>query len=205
MIATIRFKDILKYLVITTILIGIFVFIARFFLANKKLKVEKKEKQYNLLSCLNIAMPITKTIENNKVIVADNKENKRNSKTTSRSGLIRILDMELLEIEEKEDEIEQTKENVEEKNEKKEKTEIKDTYTNQYKSVKVKNLTENIKLTESILKPDYNVSNKKDIIIYDYVDDNFVQTRNMFLKRKKTYEKLGYNIVEDYEQTKLNI
>lgn len=47
--------------------------------------------------------------------------------------------------------------------------------------------------------------NKKDIIIYDYVDDNFVQTRNMFLKRKKTYEKLGYNIVEDYEQTKLNI
>ena len=78
MIATIRFKDILKYLVITTILIGIFVFIARFFFANKKLKVEKKEKQYNFLSCLNIAMPITKTIENNKVIVADNKENKRN-------------------------------------------------------------------------------------------------------------------------------
>ena len=36
MIATIRFKDILKYLVITTILIGIFVFIARFFFANKK-------------------------------------------------------------------------------------------------------------------------------------------------------------------------
>lgn len=199
MIATIRFKDILKYLVITTILIGIFVFIARFFFVNKKLKVEKKEKQYNFLSCLNIAMPITKTIENNKVIVADNKENKRNSKTTSRSGLIRILDMELLEIEEKEDEIEQTKENVEEKNEKKEKTEIKDTYTNQYKSVKVKNLTENIKLTENILKPDYNVSNKKDIIIYHtHTCESYTPTENNTYKATGNYRTtdLKYSVVK---------
>ncbi len=39
--------------------------------------------------------------------------------------------------------------------------------------------------------------NKKEILIYDYVDDNFAKTRNMFLKRRKTYEKLGYEIVED--------
>lgn len=38
--------------------------------------------------------------------------------------------------------------------------------------------------------------NKKEIIIYDYVDDNFSKTRNMFLKRKHTYEKLGYEIIE---------
>ncbi len=42
--------------------------------------------------------------------------------------------------------------------------------------------------------------NKKEILIYDYVDDNFAKTRNMFLRRKKTYEKLGYEIVEDNEQ-----
>lgn len=42
--------------------------------------------------------------------------------------------------------------------------------------------------------------NKKEIIIYDYVDDNFSKTRNMFLKRKKTYEKLGYEIVDENEQ-----
>lgn len=40
-------------------------------------------------------------------------------------------------------------------------------------------------------------SNKKEILIYDYIDDNFPKTRNMFLKRKKTYEKLGYEIVEE--------
>lgn len=37
--------------------------------------------------------------------------------------------------------------------------------------------------------------NKKELLIYDYVDDNFAKTRNMFLKRKNTYEKLGYEIV----------
>ena len=42
--------------------------------------------------------------------------------------------------------------------------------------------------------------NKKEILIYDYVDDNFSKTRNMFLKRKKTYEKLGYEIVDENEQ-----
>ena len=38
--------------------------------------------------------------------------------------------------------------------------------------------------------------NKKEIIVYDYVDDNFKQTRNMFERRKKTYKRLGYEIVE---------
>ena len=38
--------------------------------------------------------------------------------------------------------------------------------------------------------------NKKEIIVYDYIDDNFLQTRNMFLKRKKTYEKMGYEVIE---------
>lgn len=38
---------------------------------------------------------------------------------------------------------------------------------------------------------------KKEIIIYDYVDKNFKQTRNMFEKRKKTYEKLGYEIIDE--------
>lgn len=42
--------------------------------------------------------------------------------------------------------------------------------------------------------------NKKEILIYDYVDDNFAKTRNMFLKRKKTYEKLGYEILDEEEQ-----
>ena len=37
--------------------------------------------------------------------------------------------------------------------------------------------------------------NKKEILIYDYFDDNFAKTIKMFLKRKNTYEKLGYEMV----------
>lgn len=48
-------------------------------------------------------------------------------------------------------------------------------------------------------------SNKKEILIYDYIDDNFSKTRNMFLKRKKTYEKLGYEIVEENEHFNFNM
>lgn len=45
---------------------------------------------------------------------------------------------------------------------------------------------------------------KKEIIVYDYIDDNFLQTRNMFVKRKKIYEKLGYEIIDkSFEQLKL--
>lgn len=37
---------------------------------------------------------------------------------------------------------------------------------------------------------------KEEIIVYDYVDENFSQTRSMFRKRKNTYKSLGYEIVE---------
>ena len=45
--------------------------------------------------------------------------------------------------------------------------------------------------------------NKKEILVFDYVDDNYPKTRNMFLKRKKTYEKLGYEIIENEEGEKV--
>ena len=38
---------------------------------------------------------------------------------------------------------------------------------------------------------------KKEILVYDYVDDNFAKTRNMFLRRKKNYVKMGYEIVDE--------
>ena len=45
--------------------------------------------------------------------------------------------------------------------------------------------------------------NKKEIIVYDYIDDNFSMIRNMFLKRKKAYEKVGYEIIENNQQISL--
>lgn len=39
--------------------------------------------------------------------------------------------------------------------------------------------------------------NKSSIRIYDYVDINIPKTRNMYLKRKNTYKKLGYKVIEN--------
>lgn len=51
----------------------------------------------------------------------------------------------------------------------------------------------------------YNTSNLTERLeLMNYIDDNFSKTRNMFLKRKKTYEKLGYEIVEKNEYANLN-
>ena len=37
---------------------------------------------------------------------------------------------------------------------------------------------------------------KKEITVYDYVDINFKETRNMLERRKKIYIKLGYEIID---------
>lgn len=44
---------------------------------------------------------------------------------------------------------------------------------------------------------------KSEILVYDYVDKNFRQTRSMFEKRKKTYEKLGYDIIDNRVQPQI--
>ena len=58
------------------------------------------------------------------------------------------------------------------------------------------------KITQYVGRLHRRNENKREITVYDYVDDNFPKTRNMFLKRKKTYEKLGYEIIEIEENDK---
>ena len=157
MITTIKFKDIIKYLAITTGIIVIVVFVARYFLNKKEIgKNEKQDnliKKHTLISCINIS------INSNEEITT-------------------------------EEDVKPTQE----EQEKQEKIEVKDTYTNEYKGVKVKNLTDNIKLTESILKPDYAVRNKKNIIIYHtHTCESYTQTS------KNTYKATG-----NYRTTDLN-
>ena len=175
MITTIKVKDLIKYLVITTGIIVSVVLISRYFfyIKNKKMDEDtfKHDKNYTFLSCLNISIPLAKTIQitDNNQDKDESKEDRTLKKVSSRSGFIRILDLELPIIEEKEQQennastVTEPSKSDEEKVA--ERVEIKDTYTNTYKSVTIKNLT-NIKLTEDMIKPDYKVKNKKDIIIY---------------------------------------
>lgn len=162
MIKTINLRDLIKYLVGLITVILVCVYSTRFF---SGLDNDNNFFSFNI----DYESILKSTIR----IAGYNKEkqiSKIDKEYTSRSGIERILDMELPKIEEtKNIEVaEIDEENIEEETEVKEQREtvqIKDSYTNKYGSVTVKNLTD-IKLTESILKPDYNIKNKEDIIIY---------------------------------------
>ena len=206
MIKTIKIKDLIKYLVGLIIVILIAVYSTRYF---SKLS---KNKDF---SVLNIDY---KAIIKSNISIANYEEGKKvieeaEGKYTSRSGLIRILDIELPEIKETEnkDEVEEENEEIEEE---RKTTDIKDTYTNTYGSVTVKNLT-NIKLTTDILKPDYNVKNKKDIIIYHtHTCESYTPTKENSYKASGIFRTtdLSYSVVRvgkeleaELEKLKFNV
>ena len=190
MIKTIKLKDLIKYLVglITVILIA--VCSTRFF---------SGKKQDKDISLFNINY---EDIIKSSICIANYNKDKESSiakeKYTSRSGITRILDAELPYIEESENtevaDVEEEKEVTNGKSEEERKiVEIKDTYTNKYKNVTVKNLTD-IKLTESILKPDYNIKNKKDVIIYHtHTCESYTQTKKNSYKASGNYRTTDMN------------
>ena len=212
MIATVRVKDLIKYLVMLILSICFVVFITRFFLRKnsdigfKNLDLIKNNN--NFLSCLNVSLTFSKISkkDDNVSDYSDKKITKinRNKKSTSRGLLKRLLDIELPNVEKIEDNEEENLGEVENETnqledfKKVERIQIKDTYTNQYKSVKIKNLT-NIKLTEDILKPDYNVNNKRDIIIYHtHTCESYTQTDKNKYKPSGNYRttNLKYSVVK---------
>ena len=228
MIATVRVKDLIKYLVMLILSICFVVFITRFFLRKnsdigfKNLDLIKNNN--NFLSCLNVSLTFSKISkkDDNVSDYSDKKITKinRNKKSTSRGLLKRLLDIELPKVEKIEDNEEENLGDVENETnqledfKKVERIQIKDTYTNQYKSVKIKNLT-NIKLTEDILKPDYNVNNKRDIIIYHtHTCESYTQTDKNKYKPSGNYRttnlkysvaKVGDELEKQLKKKKFNV
>ncbi len=47
--------------------------------------------------------------------------------------------------------------------------------------------------------------NKKDVIVYDYVDSHLKVFENMYLKRLKTYKRLGYQLISNIELEKQKV
>lgn len=194
MIRTINLKDLIKYLVGLIIAVLIAIYSTRFF---NSLDNNKNAFNFNV----NFENILKSTI-----CIASYGEEKKiaqvQERYTSRSGITRILEMELPSIEEKakveiEEVMEEEEEAIQEETKERETVQIKDTYTNSYGSVKVKNLT-NIKLTESILKPDYEVKNKKDIVIYHtHTCESYTPTKENTYKASGNFRtiNLDYSVV----------
>lgn len=164
MIKTIKLKELFKYLVGLILIILICVCSTRYFC---DLNANEIYRFFNIDYAWAIKSSIAVASLGNENKVAFS--NKQDGEYTSRSGVSRILDMELPQIVENENtannETEENNTKNDEDEAKRVEGELKESYTNKYGSVKIKNST-SIKLTESMLKPDYMPKNCKDIIIY---------------------------------------
>lgn len=209
MITTIKARDLIKYLVGLITVIFIAVCSTRFFSA---LDNTNEVSVFNIdyISFVKANISIANYGEEVEV-------SKKQGDYTSRSGLIRILDMELPyieEVEEKENTESESSADEEEQESQRETVQIKDSYTNKYGSVTVKNLTD-IKLTKETLTPDYNVKNKKDILIFHtHTCESYTPTKENSYKASGNFRttdldysvvRVGKELEEELEKLKFNV
>ena len=186
-LAVIELKDIVKYLIKITILIVTIVTLTKFFSGFKtKINIEKK----SFLSCLDIVIPSIKNI--------NEKNNKDDTNKIKPLKLALGVELGMMDsIEKNENENEKSEEKSEDSNEEKEnktdeniveaqtdvktevaKTNVPEKYTSEYNGVKIKNETDNIKLTEDMLKPEVSVNMKNILIYHTHSCESYTQTEN---------------------------
>ena len=178
-LAVIELKDIIKYLIKITIAIAVIVGLTKFFSGFKtQLNVDKN----SFLSCLDVAIPSIKNV---------NQKDEEKSSTATAEPLKMALGVELgmMDSVEKDGEtgadenntvatenaVINTTENESTTEEIQEaqigvgtevlESNVPEKYTTEYNGVKIRNETDNIKLTEDMLKPEVSV-NMKSILIY---------------------------------------
>lgn len=212
MITVINAKQIIKYLVGLIIIVGIVVGTARFFnenkiqqdiqssaqtISNNAQQFASKVENSGFLSCIDTTIPMMK----------NTKENNKQEQTSSRSSsLQRVLNIQLgmmenvKELDDQDNPITDTtlEETIQqaqtglntqviaEKN-------ITPRSTNTYGTVQIKNES-NKTLTEEILKPDFELSNKKDMVIF----------HTHSCESYDTSEKYNYTMTGNYRTTDLN-
>ena len=186
-LAVIELKDIVKYLIKITILIVTIVSLTKFFSGFKtKINIEKN----SFLSCLDIVIPSIKNINE-----------KNNEDDTNKIKPLKValgVELGMMDsIEKNENENEKSEEKSEDSNEEKEnetdeniveaktdvktevaKTNVPEKYTSEYNGVKIKNETDNIKLTEDMLKPEVSVNMENILIYHTHSCESYTQTEN---------------------------
>ena len=188
-LAVIELKDIVKYLIRITLVIAIVVFLTKFFASFKtNLNIEKN----SFLSCLDTVVPSIKAV---------NKKEESISAGSKVEPLKLALGIELGVIESTEPnsedtavEVTESSENTSGENEEElqeaetgVKTEVVETnvpekYTSEYNGVKIRNETDNIKLTEEMLTPDVSVNTKNILIYHTHTCESYTPTEKYSYK-----------------------
>ena len=190
-LAVIELKDIIKYLIKITIAIAVIVGLTKFFSGFKtQLNVNKN----SILTCLDVAIPTIKNV---------NQKNEEKSTTANIEPLKMTLGIELgmMDSVEKNQQIqvdennttdtenlvanttnsaESSTDNLEEAktgiNTEVLDSSVPEKYTTEYSGVKIKNETDNIKLTEDMLKPEVSVNMKKILIYHTHSSESYTSS-----------------------------
>ena len=228
-LAVIELKDIVKYLLKITIIIVVAVALTKFFSSFKtKLNIEKN----SLLKCLDIAIPSIK-------LSAQKEENGTNLANKNKP-LKMALELELSVIDSLEKTNEKAENNVTKQEEQAGKstenesteelkeaetglttevleTNVPEKYTSEYNGVKIRNETDNIKLTKEMLTPNVEVNTKNIVIFHTHTCESYTPTENFKYKESgnfrttdinysvtrvgteltKYLEHYGYNVIHD--------
>lgn len=175
-LAVVELKDIVKYLIKITIIIVIAVGLTKYFSSFKtKLNIDKN----SLLSCLDTVIPSIKNVNKKDEVQASSKNieplkmalgvelgmmdsTEKNDNITQGNDEKNDSNQQLANNESTNQNLEEPKTNV---NTEVIESNVPEKYTSEYNGVKIRNETDNIKLTEEMMKPNVNV-NMKNILIY---------------------------------------
>lgn len=181
-LAVIELKDIIKYFVKITILIAVIVGLTKYFSGFKtKLNIDKN----SFLACLDTTIPSIRNVNKKE---GDSAETKIEPLKMALGIELGMMDSIEKNIEEKPDEEQKIEENEAEDETIQEaeigleteviENNVPEKYTSEYNGVKIKNETDNIRLTEEMLVPDINLNTKNIIIYHTHTCESYTPTEN---------------------------
>lgn len=227
-LAVIELKDIVKYLVKITIMIVVAVALTKFFSSFKtKLNIDKN----SFLKCLDITIPSIKlsTQEENTASTQETKKPLKMALEVELGILDSLEKTEVASLETESDNLETKDEAKNESNSEELKeaetglttkvleTNVPEKYTSEYNGVKIRNETDNIKLTEEMLTPNVDINTKNIVIFHTHSCESYTPTEGYEYKESgnfrttdvnysvvrvgteltKYMEHYGYNVIHD--------
>ena len=203
-LAVVELKDIVKYLIKITIVIVIAVGLTKYFSSFKtKLNIDKN----SLLSCLDTVIPSIKNVNKKDEVQASSKNieplkmalgvelgmmdsTEKNDNVTQGNDEKNDSNQQLVNNESTNQNLEEPKTNV---NTEVIESNVPEKYTSEYNGVKIRNETDNIKLTEEMMKPDVNVNMKNILIYHTHASESYTSS-----------DKYKYTVTGNFRTTDTN-
>lgn len=206
-LAVIELKDIIKYLIKITLLIAIIVGLTKYFSGFKtKLNIDKN----SFLSCLDTVIPSIRSVNKKEQNAKNNIEPLKMAlgvelgmlDSIAKNGENTTVEGEAENVVENQETEENTEEeNIDEEIQEAEiglKTEVLENsvpekYTSEYNGVKIRNETDNIKLTKEMLVPEVDVNTKNILIYHTHTCESYTQTDNYKYKASGNFRTKDLN------------